>query len=160
MKNKSKKIIDLTLVMVCRNSEILLGMKKRGFGKGKWNGFGGKVELEENIENSAKRELLEEASIGAKKIDKRGFIEFEFKDDYEILAVHIFKVDDFSGEPKESEEMIPRWFDVEKIPFSEMWSDDFYWLPLLLKNKKFKGRFVFSKKENILEKELREVDKI
>ena len=23
--------------------EVLLGMKKRGFGTGKWNGFGGKV---------------------------------------------------------------------------------------------------------------------
>lgn len=160
MKEENKKIVDLTLVMVCRNSEILLGMKKRGFGKGKWNGFGGKVELDETIENSAKRELFEEASIKAKKIDKRGFIEFEFQDEQEILVVHIFKVDDFSGEPKESKEMVPEWFDVEKIPFSEMWSNDIYWVPLLLENKKFKGRFVFDNKENIVEKELKEVNKI
>jgi len=28
---------------------MLLGLKKRGFGKDKWNGFGGKVEANESI---------------------------------------------------------------------------------------------------------------
>ena len=41
----SKKRI-YTLVFVKRPSEILLGLKKRGLDKGKWNGFGGKVENE------------------------------------------------------------------------------------------------------------------
>jgi 8-oxo-dGTP pyrophosphatase MutT (NUDIX family) len=35
--------------------EILLGMKKRGFGAGKWNGFGGKLEENESNEAAAKR---------------------------------------------------------------------------------------------------------
>jgi 8-oxo-dGTP diphosphatase/2-hydroxy-dATP diphosphatase len=38
-------------------------MKKRGFGKGKWNGFGGKVEEGECIEDSAIRELEEECGL-------------------------------------------------------------------------------------------------
>ena len=38
-------------------------MKKRGFGKGKWNGFGGKVEEGECIEDSAVRELEEECGL-------------------------------------------------------------------------------------------------
>jgi len=50
---KSKKIT--TLVMVTNESNILLGLKKRGFGSGKWNGFGGKVEANESIEEAAKR---------------------------------------------------------------------------------------------------------
>ena len=33
----------LTLVFLRDGSKVLLGMKKRGFGAGKWNGFGGKV---------------------------------------------------------------------------------------------------------------------
>jgi hypothetical protein len=37
-----------------------------------------------------------------------------------------------------------------------MWPDDIYWLPLLLKGKKFKGKFLFDKNENIIRKELEE----
>ena len=42
---------------------VLLGMKKRGFGVGKWNGFGGKVENGETVFDGAMRELQEECSI-------------------------------------------------------------------------------------------------
>jgi len=45
----------LTLAFVRRPGEILLGYKKRGFGAGKWNGFGGKVEIGETVEDAAKR---------------------------------------------------------------------------------------------------------
>ena len=38
-----RKIKLLTLVFLREGSKVLLGMKKRGFGVGKWNGFGGKV---------------------------------------------------------------------------------------------------------------------
>ncbi|KAJ1429629.1 hypothetical protein B484DRAFT_396306, partial [Ochromonadaceae sp. CCMP2298] len=30
--------------------EVLLGMKKRGFGAGKWNGFGGKMDPGESMD--------------------------------------------------------------------------------------------------------------
>lgn len=124
---ESKKIIDLTLAIVCRDFEILLGMKKKGFGEGKWNGFGGKVEAGERVEEATKRELLEEAFIEAKKIQKMGVIEFKFRDNLgEKLRVHIFKVDEFSGKEKESEEMIPKWFNIREIPYIKMWPDDIY----------------------------------
>ena len=45
----------LTLVFVIEKSRILLGLKERGFGVGRWNGFGGKVEKQETIEEGAKR---------------------------------------------------------------------------------------------------------
>ena len=49
----SKKI--LTLAFVREHGRILLGMKKRGFGEGRVNGFGGKVEKGESIAEGAKR---------------------------------------------------------------------------------------------------------
>lgn len=49
----SRKV--MTLTMIIKNDEILLGMKNRGMGKGKWNGFGGKVEPNETIDDGAKR---------------------------------------------------------------------------------------------------------
>lgn len=44
-----------SLVFVRNASQILLGMKKRGFGQGKWNGFGGKIEQGETIAEGAVR---------------------------------------------------------------------------------------------------------
>ena len=44
-------------------SRLLLGMKKRGFGAGKWNGFGGKIEPGETPRQAAIREIREEAFI-------------------------------------------------------------------------------------------------
>ena len=45
----------LTLLFVLTPGKVLLGMKKRGFGKGRWNGFGGKVQEGETIEDGAIR---------------------------------------------------------------------------------------------------------
>lgn len=45
----------LTLVLVVQPGRVLLGMKKRGFGAGKWNGFGGKVQPGETIEEAARQ---------------------------------------------------------------------------------------------------------
>ena len=43
-KKKKKKVFTLLLVVDDENERVLLGEKKTGFGKGFWNGFGGKVE--------------------------------------------------------------------------------------------------------------------
>ena len=150
----------LTLCIVHQHPNVLLGMKKRGFGAGRWNGFGGKVAPTETIEDAAKRELREEAGIKANHLDKMGIIEFEFMGNPEILEVHVFKTNEFLGEPAESEEMKPQWFHMDTIPFNEMWPDDVYWMPLLLSGKKFKGKFLFGKSDVILEEELSVVGEI
>ncbi len=131
--------------MVFKNDQILLGMKKRGFGEGRWNGFGGKLEEGETIEEGAARELEEEVGIVAKGMEKIGILDFSFDSDPKLLEVHVFKVTEYSGEPFESEEMKPEWFNFENIPFEQMWSDDEYWFPLMLNNKQFKGKFHFDR---------------
>ena len=147
----------LTLTIIYQHPKVLLGMKKRGFGAGRWNGFGGKVENGEKIEDTAKRELNEEVGISAVGLEKVGIIDFEFKGNSEILEVHIFKGQDYFGEPVESEEMKPQWFLIDAIPFQDMWSDDKYWLPLFLAGKKFKGYFLFDESDTVIKHELSEV---
>ena len=44
-----------TSVFILNEANVLLGMKKRGFGVGRWNGFGGKVDADETILEAAKR---------------------------------------------------------------------------------------------------------
>jgi len=129
-------------------------MKKRGFGTGRWNGFGGKVQTGESIEDATRREMLEETGIEIGELEKHGVLDFEFQGNPEILEVHIFKAKDFNGEPTEGEEMKPAWYFVDEIPFRKMWPDDIYWMPLFLKGKKFKGKFLFGEKGAILEKEI------
>ena len=51
-----------TLGVVVDGDKILLGMKKRGFGEGKWNGFGGKVKEGETIEDALKRSAESESN--------------------------------------------------------------------------------------------------
>ena len=48
-------------------TDICLAMKKRGFGKGRWNGVGGKVEAGETIEAAAMREAREEIGVTDRK---------------------------------------------------------------------------------------------
>ncbi len=150
----------LTLCIIHQHPRVLLGMKKRGFGAGRWNGFGGKVSLEETIEEAVKREINEEVGIGVDELEKVGIIEFEFRGNPEILEVHIFRSEDFFGIPTESEEMKPQWFHIDEIPFKDMWPDDEYWFPLFLSGKKFKGKFLFGESDVILEQELMEVEDI
>lgn len=58
-----KKTKLFTLMLISNNEQILLGMKKRGFGMGKYNGFGGKVEAAESIIDAAIRETKEECGV-------------------------------------------------------------------------------------------------
>ncbi|KAG8509785.1 7,8-dihydro-8-oxoguanine triphosphatase [Galemys pyrenaicus] len=147
-----------TLVLVMQPSRVLLGMKKRGFGAGRWNGFGGKVEEGETIEDGAKRELQEESGLTVDTLHKMGHIVFEFVGEPELMDVHIFCTDSVCGTPRESEEMRPQWFHLDQIPFSDMWPDDCYWFPLLLQKRKFQGYFKFQGHDTILDYTLHEVD--
>ncbi len=155
----------LTLCIIHQDGKVLLGMKKRGFGVGKWNGFGGKVEAGEAIEDAAKRELFEEVGLNALDLQKLGVLDFSWAASAkasasqagQVLQVHIFKCTKFDGQPMEGEEMKPQWFLVSEIPFEKMWSNDKYFYPLFLENKKFEGRFVFGEGDDILEYELHEI---
>ncbi|MGE0793244.1 MAG: 8-oxo-dGTP diphosphatase [Candidatus Woesearchaeota archaeon] len=141
---------DVTLIYCIKGEDVLLGMKKRGFAKGKLNGYGGKVESNEQITDAVIRELFEESSIEAnkEKLNKVAEIDFYFKDlpkekDWN-QKVHVFFLKDWEGEPIETEEMKPFWCHYKEFPYEKMWIDDKYWLPLVFEGKKLKASFVFS----------------
>jgi 8-oxo-dGTP diphosphatase/2-hydroxy-dATP diphosphatase len=147
----------LTLCLITKDHQVLLGMKKRGFGEGRWNGFGGKVAGGETIEEAAIRETKEEAGIDVLNLTEVGVLEFEFKGNPQILEVHVFTTSEYTGSPSESEEMRPEWFDFDAVPYTLMWPDDKFWLPLVLAGKKIKGRFAFGPGDAIIEHHLEEI---
>jgi len=147
-----------TVGIIIDQGKILLGMKKRGFGEGKWNGFGGKAESGESPELAMVREFLEEANIVVLELYEQGVLEFHFEDrlDY-VPEVHFFHITKYTGKPEEGEEMKPDWFDVNNIPYGSMWPDDRYWLPMFLAGKNFKGSFTFNDVGEIANNNIEEV---
>ena len=133
---------QMTLAVVVKDDQILLGLKKRGFGQGKWNGFGGKVAVGESAEEAASRELTEESGLHASHLRKVGDIVFH-NSETEHHRVEIYSVDSYTGEIKENDEMEPRWFRFDEIPYESMWEDDRHWLPLFLAGESFEGEFFF-----------------
>ncbi|XP_050432317.1 uncharacterized protein LOC126840533 isoform X2 [Adelges cooleyi] len=126
-------------------------MKKRGLGVGKWNGFGGKVEPNETIEEGAKREVKEECGLDVDGMEKVGILEFEGVNSNEILEGHVFICTQYSGDIIETEEMAPKWFKIKDTPYDTMWADHKFWYPMLLKKIPFKAYFKYQGYETILD---------
>ena len=100
---------------------ICLAMKKRGFGMGRYNGVGGKVEQGESIEDAVLRETKEEIGVQALAITKQGELTFRFphQEDWDQL-VHVYLCESWKGEVTESEER-RTYFPTTIVPL-----EDFY----------------------------------
>ena len=131
-----------TLLFVLQEGRILLIHKKRGFGKGKINGPGGKIEPGETPLECAIRETEEELCIHPTGVQTGGKLFFQFQDGHSIEG-HVFTATGFKGTPTETEEAIPLWFPLDQIPFEQMWEDDPTWFPLMLENRLFHAYYLF-----------------
>ncbi len=136
-----------TLLFLFKDDEILLAMKKRGFGAGKYNGVGGKVQEGESVEFAAVREAQEEILVTVQESDLQKVAELQFSFDQKPgwnIFCHVFTTRVWQGEPTESDEMAPQWFALDAIPFEKMWVDDKHWLPHVLAGKTLQGEFYFN----------------
>ena len=134
-----------TLCFCISDDSVLLAMKKRGFGAGKWNGYGGKVGEKESPRTAAARELKEESNLFAAEhtLEQVALVRFYF-DGSQLFECHVFLVRDWQGETGESEEMRPHWFPISQLPFEEMWVADRKWIPLILAGKKLEAEVNFN----------------
>lgn len=156
---------DATLLFLVKKTDgaitdICLAMKKRGFGMGRWNGVGGKVEPNETIETAAVRETAEEIGVTAKNIIKSAELSFYFphNPDWD-QKVHVYYTEEWENEPGESDEVRPAWFSIKDIPLDQMWPDDSFWLPHFLSGQLIRASFKFAEGDIILEKEINLIDK-
>ena len=143
-----------TLVFLLKEHQILLAMKKRGFGSSRWNGVGGKIDPGETVEQAMIRETQEEIGVTPTAYTPVGFLEFSFPDGIVDMSAQVFVCTAWDGEPAESEEMAPEWFNINAIPYDDMWQDDRYWLPQVLEGKRIRGTFTFDSADNMLAHEV------
>lgn len=150
---------QLTMLFLLQEGQLLLAMKKRGFGAGRWNGVGGKVEPDETIPEAAVRECQEEIGVTPLSYSKAAEITFDELHNgiRKQMHVHVFLCTEWEGSPRETEEMAPKWFNITEIPYDEMWSDDIFWLPKILKGKKLRCTFTMDDNDQVSSYEIVEV---
>lgn len=151
---------QLTILYLIRDGQILMAMKKRGFTVGRWNGVGGKVEAGETVEAAMIRESQEEINVTPTEYTTAAILEFDEitgTGNREVVEIHIFIASQWKGEPTESQEMAPQWFDQANIPFEQMWEVDRLWLPKILQGKKLTGRYTLDDDDQVVEQDIHEV---
>jgi 8-oxo-dGTP diphosphatase len=115
--------------------EVLLGLKKTGFGQGRWVGLGGHIEDGEKPAEAAAREVEEESSlvVSSDVLEHMASIEFRFpaRPAWDQTA-DVFMTSCYQGEAAESDEIAPQWYPQDALPLDGMWDDARYWLPRVL----------------------------
>lgn len=126
--------------------QVLLGRKKKGLGLGNIVGLGGKLEAGESAVEAAVREIDEESglTVAARDLRPLGVLTYLFphRESWSQVS-HVFVCSDWTGTPRESDELNPVWFDVETLPVDEMWDDARYWLPGVLSGIPVTATFTF-----------------
>ncbi len=127
--------------------QVLLGLKKTGFGAGKVVGIGGHVEPGESTVAAICREVAEETSlvIGAMDLIPAGTVAFEFpaKPEWDMFTT-VYLCRNFGGDAVESDEIMPQWHGVNELPHAQMWADASHWLPAFLSGERGHWRVVLN----------------
>ncbi|TLM81549.1 8-oxo-dGTP diphosphatase [Pseudarthrobacter sp. NamE2] len=129
----------VTLCFLLRDTpdgtEVLLGLKRTGFGRGKVVGIGGHVEPGESHREAVIREVFEETGVTVRPEDlaDAGAVRFVFPARPEWnMDTRLFTARHWLGEPASSEEIMPEWFHTSSLPADRMWQDADHWLPVVL----------------------------
>ncbi|WP_394941268.1 8-oxo-dGTP diphosphatase [Psychromicrobium sp. YIM B11713] len=125
----------VTLVFLLRDGEVLLGLKKTGFGQGKIVGIGGHLEAGESSTSAAVREVFEETRVRVEEsaLEFRGTVNFRFPNRPEWdMNTAVFRAFSWHGTPEETEEIKPAWYPLDQLPLERMWQDASHWLPWML----------------------------
>jgi 8-oxo-dGTP diphosphatase len=109
------------------------------------------------------RECEEEICVTPMRYEKVAHLIFDIdmQDEPPLhIDAHVFIATEWEGEPKETDELAPKWFALDNIPYKRMWQDDIMWLPFVLMGKKVEAKFTFDTDEQVKTASLTVVDKL
>ena len=147
------EIKKAVVAFLVEGDRVLLGHRKRvsnGLGQDLISGIGGKLEENETNEEALIREIKEEIEVEVVGYREMGRIKFYFphKPAWNQDVI-IYIVDKWEGEPNETTDIKPEWFDKNEIPADKMWKDNSYWLGHVLSGKKVNAEFIHDESGNI-----------
>lgn len=140
-------VLCLPVLSGLNGTQVLLGLKKRGFGAGRVVAPGGKIEPGESPAEAAVRELHEETAVQAKlaSLEPAARVYFRFPNAPEAdMDCTIFLARDFSGMAAASDELEPAWYPAGHLPLGQMWDDSALWLGQLLAGERFDARVILA----------------
>lgn len=121
-------------------SEVLLGLKKTGFGTGRIVTLGGGIESGETAAQAAVREVAEEAGVVVteQNLTRLGRIRWNFPArPASDMDAAVFTAVQWRGEPTASDEVDPQWYSVVDLPWEGMWEDAGHWLKHVINGELF-----------------------
>ncbi|WP_268876386.1 NUDIX hydrolase [Gottfriedia solisilvae] len=145
-------ILKYTLCFIQRKSELLMLNRFKAPTMGIWNGVGGKIEINETIEESVQREILEETGlfIELDQITHKGLVTWQEKD-HVFGGMYIFKADVaedlYYNTPIKTDEGILDWKRIDWVTDKQnegVGECIPYFLPILLNDdKKYHHAFYY-----------------
>ena len=137
-----------TGVYLIKNNKMLFLVRNKKNDKMHQTGIylpiGGHVELGEEIEEAAIREVKEESGITVNSVELRGILYFRSQNtgEYDII-MFLFTSTDFEGDPTPGTEGSFEWVDLNKIQKVNTYKGDKIFLDLLLKHNFFVIEFLY-----------------
>ena len=127
--------------------EVLLGLKRTGFGAGRIVALGGKIDGSETALDAAVREVAEESSIRLEpgELEAAGRVTWSFPAaPRSNMTAFLFTADVGAVTARTTEEIEPHWYTLDAIPWDGMWQDARHWLPVFLADRVVDARIVMA----------------
>ncbi|OHA58848.1 MAG: hypothetical protein A2571_00480 [Candidatus Vogelbacteria bacterium RIFOXYD1_FULL_44_32] len=162
LKGERPMATQATVVFLCREKEVYMGMKTDKIGVGCYTGPGGKIHTNkegvalESIPDCASREVFEEIGVIVmpKSLDQVAIISFvnqgETPANTSVFEVYFFLTHKWLGEPIDSAEMkAGRWFPISDLierptTTAKLMAADPLFLPLIFSGQKIIGECIYA----------------
>jgi mutator protein MutT len=146
-----------TLTFVIDGDRLLMILKKRGQGAGKWNLPGGKIAEGETAEQAAAREVREETGLQVADLQECGNLEFLFPAGGSWSnSCTVFRTSVFSGIlTPENDECSAHWVSLKEIPYDRMWPNDRLWVPSVLAGGRVDRTYTFDAQDQLVSEVVR-----
>jgi 8-oxo-dGTP diphosphatase len=148
-----RKVIPAVLVYAERDGRILMihrNSKPNDYHEGKWNGLGGKCELDESPLEAARRELEEESGLVLPESAFRALGTLQFpnfkphKNEDWLVFVFTAQVPGAMDPMTASQEGALSWIARDEVLNLNLWPGDRRFIPHVLEGKPFMGTIWYS----------------